>query len=53
MSSMKYFLFSSQLFNGTFAYIIKTHNLEALCKRLEHFYTSVSFVYDLFLTATF
>ncbi|KAM7430052.1 vacuolar fusion protein ccz1 [Porites harrisoni] len=29
-----------KLFNGTFAYIIKSHNLEALCKRLEHFYTS-------------
>ena len=31
-----------KLFNGTFEYILKTYNLEALCKRVEHFYTSVS-----------
>ncbi|CAH3164779.1 unnamed protein product [Pocillopora meandrina] len=29
-----------KLFNGTFSYILKTYNIEALCKRLEHFYTS-------------
>ncbi|KAJ7362140.1 vacuolar fusion protein ccz1 [Desmophyllum pertusum] len=29
-----------KLFNGTFSYILTTHNIEALCKRVEHFYTS-------------
>jgi len=42
---MDFVLYCFQLFNGTFKHILKTHNLEALCKRAEHFYTSVSVLY--------